>query len=126
MSLKPDKRAPARARYMQRISSYLLPRCPLPIAPARLRTGDASPLSPLASLRKNVPHLKIKINRRVVPCSSQLVLIRANSKPGKIPAIEACGRFLLRCVHPFVAADTLMIVAREQVSPGSSRKYPFL
>ncbi|KAN0130316.1 hypothetical protein V8E53_011862 [Lactarius tabidus] len=48
------------------------------------------------------------------------------SNPGKIPAIEACGRFLLRCVHPFVAADILMVVAREQVSPGSSRKYRFL
>jgi hypothetical protein len=56
----------------------------------------------------------------------QLVLIRADRNPGKIPAIEACGRFLLRCVHPFVAADILMVVAREQVSPGSSRKYRFL
>ncbi|KAF8256613.1 hypothetical protein EI94DRAFT_1710775, partial [Lactarius quietus] len=39
---------------------------------------------------------------------------------------ESCGQFLLRCVHPFIVANNLIVIAWEQVSPGSTHKSQFL
>ena len=40
--------------------------------------------------------------------------------------LAACGRFLGRCVHPLLSVDTLIVVAQEQIAPGSTDKYQHL
>ncbi|KAI9431818.1 hypothetical protein H4582DRAFT_2062416 [Lactarius indigo] len=37
-----------------------------------------------------------------------------------------CGRFLMRCVYPFIVVDTLVVVAQELTSPGCTDKYEYL
>ncbi|KAH9039662.1 hypothetical protein EDB85DRAFT_2141166 [Lactarius pseudohatsudake] len=47
---------------------------------------------------------------------------RKKSDDEMTPFVE-CGRFLMRCVYPFMVVDTLIIVAQEQTSPGCADKY---
>ncbi|KAI9435703.1 hypothetical protein H4582DRAFT_2079310 [Lactarius indigo] len=37
-----------------------------------------------------------------------------------------CGRFLMRCVYPFIVVDTLVVVAQELTSLGCTDKYEYL
>ncbi|KAH9024767.1 hypothetical protein EDB85DRAFT_1894198 [Lactarius pseudohatsudake] len=50
---------------------------------------------------------------------------RKKSDDEMTPFVE-CGRFLMRCVYPFMVVDTLIIVAQEQTSPGCADKYEYL
>jgi hypothetical protein len=49
--------------------------------------------------------------------------IYAGRDDNKNNLLGLCGRFLMRCVYPFIAVDTLIIVAEEQTSPGFSDDY---
>ncbi|KAH9050804.1 hypothetical protein EDB87DRAFT_1755672 [Lactarius vividus] len=50
---------------------------------------------------------------------------RKKSDDEMSPFVE-CGRFLMRCVYPFIVVDTLIVVAQEQTFPGCADKYEYL
>ncbi|KAI9431146.1 hypothetical protein H4582DRAFT_2085408 [Lactarius indigo] len=50
---------------------------------------------------------------------------RKKSDDEMSPFVE-CGRFLMRCVYPFIVVNTLIVVAQEQTSPGCADKYEYL
>ena len=72
-----------------------------------------------------IPRLMITRESSNVP-HTQILTDSIGSVVRRIPALEACGRYLLRCVHPFIVPDTLLVVAREKVCPGSCYKYKYL
>jgi hypothetical protein len=55
-----------------------------------------------------------------------MYLTYAGSDDDKTDPLRPCGRFLMRCVYPFIAVDTLVVVAQEQISPGYSDEYQYL